>query len=278
MSWNTWSVLEGWSINREMMCTDVYCTHYIYRLYSLHDVIYIYTWYRYKTWSALFIWGIDASTERLWTCKQWERWHSSTPKGPRQLHVMLRDGHQSMNGEYTVYKYIYIGILMRDGWPYNIYHVLTMSQMNALVQRRPKKFCSTPMCLWQDVTPFCGLATIFVPDITWVRIFISQATFLCFSAFGWWVSWLEWSGSSRQKESLQHVGDFRDWNQLVMCCKISMYAYSWICTLFIIYFFFWKCSDSCSLWSFPDSCVSNTPKPVSSGFRQCTVGFKWPAL
>ena len=175
--------------------------------------------------------------------------------------------------------YIYIGILMRDGWPYNIYHVLTMSQMNALVQRRPKKFCSTPMCLWQDVTPFCGLATIFVPDITWVRIFISQATFLCFSAFGWWVSWLEWSGSSRQKESLQHVGDFRDWNQLVMCCKISMYAYSWICTLFIIYiYFFWKCSDSCSLWSFPDSCVSNTPKPVSSGFRQCTVGFKWPAL
>ena len=127
---------------------------------------------------------------------------------------------------------------MRDGWPYNIYHVLTMSQMNALVQRRPKKFCSTPMCLWQDVTPFCGLATIFVPDITWVRIFISQATFLCFSAVGWWVSWLEWSGSSRQKESLQHVGDFRDWNQLVMCCKISMYAYSWICTLFIIFFFF----------------------------------------
>lgn len=101
------------------------------------------------------------------------------------------------------------------------------------VQRRPKKFCSTPMCLWQDVTPFCGLATIFVPDITWVRIFISQATFLCFSAFGWWVSWLEWSGSSRQKESLQHVGDFRDWIQLVMCCKISMYAYSWICTLYI---------------------------------------------
>ena len=135
MSWNTWIVLEGWSINREMMCTDVYCTHYIYRLYSLHDVIYIYIWYRYKTWSALFIWGIDASTERLWTCKQWERWHSSTPKGPRprQLHVMLRDGHQSMNGEYTVYKYIYIGILMRDGWPYNIYHVLTMSQMNALL-------------------------------------------------------------------------------------------------------------------------------------------------
>ena len=40
---------------------------------------YIYMWYRYETWPAVFIWGIDASTERLWTCKQWERWHSSTP-------------------------------------------------------------------------------------------------------------------------------------------------------------------------------------------------------